>query len=505
VSDGIEQGQTPNEGLNPATPAGGSPVLGSPASPVPAAPAPGVPAQPVPAAPAAAGAAVPTPGVPSAPGTPAQPAPGASADVSSPEAVAEQKQQAMDMAIKTSNVPNVVSSVIDYAIAAKSSDIHIEPENDKEVRIRIRIDGVLKIIAVYAAKMHPAIVSRIKIISNLKIDEQRIPQDGRAEFTAKNPFTQEIIRADLRVSTLPTVAGEKVVMRIQDKTKSVPTFDQLGIGGVNRQYLDEGLKMPNGVMLVSGPTGSGKTTTLYSSLKLLNDPEVNIMTIEDPVEYQMEGLNQSQVHPDIGFDFATGLRTALRQDPDIIMIGEIRDYETIEIAIRAALTGHMVFSTIHTNSSVDTITRIMNMGVPGFLIAAAVRMIVAQRLIRRICENCKEAQAPEASVLEDARDTISKIHPSQELEEEWKSNPVFYKGKGCDQCNNSGYKGRIGIYEVLMVRDELSEMIVKGATRGEMQYAAMHAGMITLKQNGMIEALEGKTTIEEVYRVSNSL
>lgn len=416
----------------------------------------------------------------------------------------EQKKQALEAAINTSNVPNVVSAVIDYAITSGSSDIHIEPENDQEVRIRIRVDGVLKIVATYQAKVHPAVVSRVKIISNLKIDEQRMPQDGRAPFTSKNPFTQKIIQADLRVSTLPTVAGEKIVMRIQDKGKEIPDFDKLGIKGNNRKYLEEGIAMPNGVMLVSGPTGSGKTTTLYSGLNLLNTDDVNIMTIEDPVEYQMEGLNQSQVHTDIGFDFASGLRTALRQDPDIIMIGEIRDMETIEIAIRAALTGHLVFSTIHTNSAVDTITRILNMGVPGFLIAAAVKMIVAQRLVRRVCPDCREEVQLDKAKMDDALDTLSKIHPSEPLDPELKKNPVFFQGKGCSKCNGSGYKGRIGLYEILMIRDELSEMIVKGATRGEMQYAAMHAGMITLKQSGMIKALEGETTIEEVYRVANS-
>jgi type IV pilus assembly protein PilB len=294
-------------------------------------------------------------------------------------------------------------------------------------------------------------------------------------------------------------------MRIQDKSKEIPGFDILGIQGKSYDYLQEALALPNGVCLVSGPTGSGKTNTLYASLKQLNKEDVNILTIEDPVEYQMKGLNQAQVHPDIDFTFATGLRAALRQDPDVIMIGEIRDYETIEIAIRAALTGHLVFSTIHTNSSVDTITRIQNMGIAGFLIAAAVKMVVAQRLVRRVCPDCKEESPISETERKDLQETIEKIHPSQTIEESLKNNMIFYRGKGCAKCHDTGYSGRVGLFEILMIKDEISEMIIKGATRGEMQYAAMHAGMITLKQDGIIKALEGKTSVEEVYRVANSM
>src|SRR3989339_36366 len=319
----------------------------------------------------------------------------------------DQKLKLLQDAILAGNIPSMVMNIISYAISIRSSDIHIEPQKNT-IRLRCRVDGVLREIVEYPHNLHPAVVSRIKIMSNLKIDEQRIPQDGRCHVT-----TEEAKEMDLRVSTLPTPNGEKVVMRIQDESKEIPKLEDLGIEGASLKNILYGLSVPNGIMLTSGPTGSGKTTTLYSCLNILNKPEVNIMTIEDPIEIQMDGLNQSQVHPDIEYTFATGLRTALRQDPNIIMVGEIRDRETINIAIEASLTGHLVLSTIHTNSAVETLTRIVNMGVPTFLMTATINAIIAQRLVRRLCEKCRKPAVLDEYTLAMVRSAMGKLHPDE--------------------------------------------------------------------------------------------
>lgn len=412
----------------------------------------------------------------------------------------------LQTALEDGNVPAIVNGLIDYAIAMDSSDIHIEPQ-DKEVRIRYRVDGVLHSVANYVARLHPAVISRVKIISNLKLDEQRIPQDGRAEFTAIEPVTGRQIEADLRVSTFPTAHGEKAVLRILDRTRHIPALSELGLRDKNFQIFEEVIKQPNGIVLVSGPTGSGKTTTLYSALDVLNKEEVNILTIEDPIEYKMTGLNQSQVRPDIGYDFAGGLRTALRQDPDIVMIGEMRDMETIEIAIRASLTGHLVLSTIHTNSAVDSIIRLLDMGVPGYLIAAAVRVILAQRLVRKVCPDCKaevDAKPSEISdlalTLESVKDQLSS--EQIQLLEKAKTTKKLWRGAGCDKCRKSGYRGRLAIFEVLPLTDAISESIVKGGTRGEFKKLAKEMGMLTLKQDGFLKILSGETTLDEIYRTA---
>lgn len=336
-------------------------------------------------------------------------------------------------------------------------------------------------------------------MSNLKIDESRIPQDGRLSTTIN---TKSL---DLRVSTLPTVHGEKIVMRIVDKSKSIPDLDQLGIEGKNRTLLEKAIALPNGIILTSGPTGSGKSTTLYSCLSRLNKPDVNIMTLEDPVENQIDGLNQSQVFPDIGYSFASGLRTALRQDPDIIMVGEIRDHDTINIAIEASLTGHLVVSTIHTNSAAETLTRIINMGIQPFLLPATINAIIAQRLIRKLCPHCKKPRklqdlAPElrASVEKAIKRTeknelLTRI-PSAILQ-----NPLFYEATGCEQCDNIGYKGRVGIYEIMEITTNIKKMIIDGASATIINEVAIQDGMISLEQDGIIKALNGITSLEEVY------
>ncbi len=406
-----------------------------------------------------------------------------------------QDQQLMQDAIIAGNIPQIVLYAISYALHMGASDVHIEPE-EKTVRIRFRVDGVLRHIIEYPVNIHPAVISRIKIMSNLKIDEQRIPQDGRTQVT-----TDDNRNIDLRVSSLPTVNGEKIVMRLQDKTKSIPDLPELGLAGSMLEKMERFIELSNGIILVTGPTGSGKTNTLYSTLHRLNQIGVNIMTFEDPVEYQMDGLNQSQVHPEIEYDFAMGLRTALRQDPDIIMVGEIRDQETIEIAIRAALTGHLVLSTIHTNSAVGTLTRITDMGVKPFLITSSIRGIISQRLVRKICENCKEEYVPDKLIAEDIKKELAGI-TEIDLDPKLIQNMKLYRGKGCDACNNLGYKGRLGVFEILEMDRGVAELVLKSAPDDQLMEAARKNGMIPLKQDGLIKALKGVTSIEEVFRIS---
>lgn len=408
------------------------------------------------------------------------------------------KLQALQDAIVGGNIPQLVMNAVSYAIDSRASDIHIEPLKNT-VQVRFRIDGALQRVVEYPPNIHPAVVSRIKIMSNLKIDEQRIPQDGRAQVT-----TQDGRELDLRVSSLPTVNGEKIVMRIQDKSKEIPSFDKLGITGNSLKNFQQALTLPNGILLTTGPTGSGKTTTLYAALQILNKPDVNILTIEDPVEIQMDGLNQSQVHPDIDYTFAFGLRTSLRQDPDIIMVGEIRDRETVDVAIEASLTGHLVLSTIHTNSAVETVTRILNMGVPAFLMTATINAIMAQRLVRKLCDKCKKIVPVDPQTAELVHTAMAHLHPD-EPKDEVKLKAMQFYGPGeidCPQCNGTGYFGRVGLFEVLKMNNQIREMILKNANSMEIQETAMKTGMVTLEQAGILKALDGVTSLEEVYSVA---
>ncbi len=452
------------------------------------APAQGAPAAapaPAPVAPAAPVAEVPTA------------APTAKTDAKVPAAVAANpKLKQLQDSILAANIPQLVMMAISLALDMRSSDIHLEPEENR-VRMRFRIDGVLQQIVEYPTNLHPAVVSRIKIMSNLKIDEQRVPQDGRTEVT-----TKEGKDMDLRVSTMPTVSGEKVVMRIQDKSRKVPDLPDLGISGRALKNIEEALLSPNGIILNTGPTGSGKTTTLYSALIRLNKVGVNILTIEDPVEIQIDGLNQSQVHPSIEYTFASGMRSALRQDPDIIMVGEIRDKETANTAIEAALTGHLVLSTLHTNSSVETITRILNMGIAPYLLSSTLEIVIAQRLVRKICDHCKEEHQADAETVEGIKMVLEKADLEGEVDPTLLEGMKFYKGKGCDKCNNTGYHGRVGLYEVLRVDNEIRRAIFDQLSTLEVQEIALKGGMLTLEQTGIIKALEGSTSLEEVYRVS---
>ena len=439
-------------------------------------------------APAPAPAAVPAPAATTAPAP-------AAAIIPKDFSLTNPKLKMLQDAIVAGNIPQMVMSSVSYALDSRSSDIHIEPMENR-VRIRYRVDGVLHQIVEYPKNMHPAIVSRIKIMSNLKIDEQRIPQDGRADVT-----TQDGKEMDLRVSTLPTVNGEKIVMRLQDKSRKIPGLSELGLSGNGLKNLEEALKSPNGILINTGPTGSGKTTTLYSCLQNLNTMDVNIMTIEDPVEIQMDGLSQSQVHHDIEYDFASGMRAALRQDPDIIMVGEMRDKETANTAIEASLTGHLVFSTLHTNSAVESITRLINMGIAPYLLTSTIELIIAQRLVRRLCE-CKKIANTGADMIEIVKHALSTIYVKDEVDENLVKGLQFYEAVGCDKCNNTGYKGRVGVYEVFRMNNALRKLISESATMVQLGEAAQKSGMVTLEQAGVIRALEGMTSLEEVYRVS---
>lgn len=388
--------------------------------------------------------------------------------------------------IKTGNIPLILAATIALAVNMKASDIHIEAEGD-DLRIRFRVDGVLKDILKAPLPLHSALISRIKILSRLKIDETRVPQDGRFDVKTQN---HEI---DLRVSTLPTVRGEKAALRILDKSQNIYTLEDLGFEGRNLKIIEENITKPYGVILATGPTGSGKSTTLYSILKKISTAAVNVITLEDPVEYEMPGINQCQVKPKIGFSFAEGLRSVLRQDPNIIMVGEIRDAETAGMTTHAALTGHLVLSTLHTNDAAGALPRLTNMGVEPFLITSSLNVVIGQRLVRKICPHCKRV----ANVPPEMMAIIV-----QELEGANLPQPyVFYEGAGCDQCN-AGYSGRAGIYEVLVMSEKIEGLAIDRRPASEIKAAAIADGMITMKQDGLVKALRGQTTISEVLRVT---
>lgn len=383
-------------------------------------------------------------------------------------------------------VVRLVNVLLVDSLRRGASDIHIEPY-EKDFRIRFRIDGVLYDVMHPPMRMRDALLSRLKIMSKLDISEKRLPQDGRIKIKVKiDSRSREL---DFRVSTLPTLFGEKIVLRLLDKDKLMLDMTKLGFEAESLEIFKRNISKPYGMVLVTGPTGSGKTNTLYSALQALNTSETNIMTAEDPVEFNLPGINQVQMKEQIGLNFAAALRSFLRQDPNIVLVGEIRDFETAEIAIKAALTGHLVLSTLHTNDAPSTISRLVNMGIEPFLVATSVNIIQAQRLIRRVCKDCKQTQnvPPEALI---------EIGFSPEEAGEVK----IYKGKGCQTCNGTGYKGRIGLYEVMEITDELRELIIIGASAIELRRKAIDIGMITLRQSGLYKIREGVTTIEEVVK-----
>jgi len=405
-----------------------------------------------------------------------------------------QEKEAKPQVIEEAPIIKIVDVILTNAIEANASDIHIEP-SDKDVRVRYRIDGILHTSLMLPRSVHAAIVTRIKILSNLKIDESRLPQDGRFHVeTGKKSV-------DLRVSILPLIYGEKIVMRILDKTSSVPTLEQLGIRAKALYWVKENIKKTHGIFLITGPTGSGKSTTLYSILSILNTPTVNIVTLEDPVEYFIEGVNQSQINPEIGLTFAAGLRSILRQDPNIVMVGEIRDKETAELAVHAALTGHLVFSTLHTNNAVGAMPRMIDMGIEPFLLVASVNVVMAQRLVRKICVNCRKEVPIPKPVEEEMKRDLEGI-PEEYFEGIDKKQLKLYKGAGCEKCGQTGYTGRFGIFEVLPVTPEIQDLVSVKSSARKIYEEASKLGMISMKQDGLIKALRGETTMEEIIRVT---
>lgn len=438
----------------------------------------------------------------------------------------EQENTSVDQIIskediaEDSPIAKTINLLLEYAIRAGASDIHIEPR-DEHVIVRYRIDGVLREANKLPKNVHGAMVSRIKILSNLKIDERRVPQDGRFKINLSNKTYA------FRVSTLPITTGEKVVMRILNETSKALTLEQLGYWGKAKERINEAIVQPHGMILVTGPTGSGKSTSLFSVLSMLNNPTVNISTVEDPVEYKIPGANQTQVNPTAGMTFIAGLRALLRQDPNIIMVGEIRDGETANLGVQAALTGHLVFSTLHTNNAATCLPRLLDMGIEPFLIASTVRAVVGQRLVRTLCKECRETYTPSATDLSEigklfgisSAEHFKSLHAldKQAASEEIGGNETDQKvvstpssisqlyrehPGGCDKCGGSGYKGRMGIYEVLANTDGVQKMIVGNATSNAIQDQAIKEGMVTMQLDGLIKALRGLTSIEEILRVT---
>ncbi len=420
-----------------------------------------------------------------------------------------QKEEAGDLKVRVENIKEkeakpeviedapiikIVDVILSNAIEANASDIHIEP-SEKDVRVRYRIDGILHTSLMLPKSVHAAISTRIKILTNLKIDESRLPQDGRFHMDVGKKSV------DLRVSILPLIYGEKIVMRILDKSTNAPTLEELGFRATALTWVKDNIKKTHGIFLITGPTGSGKSTTLYSLLSILNTTSVNIVTLEDPVEYFIPGVNQSQINPEIGLTFAAGLRSILRQDPNVVMVGEIRDKETAELAVHAALTGHLVFSTLHTNNAIGAMPRMIDMGIEPFLLTASVNVVGAQRLVRKICPNCKEKQPVTPAFEQEIKKEL--VGVSEEyLKDLDKSKPVLYKGKGCEKCGRTGYQGRFGIFEVLPVVPQIQDLILSKAATHTIYDAANKMGMITMKQDGIIKVLRGETTMEEIIRVT---
>jgi len=403
--------------------------------------------------------------------------------------------------IKSAPVAKIVSVIIRHAVEGRASDIHIEP-TQKESRVRYRIDGVLHTSLVLPKNIHSAIIARIKVLANLKLDETRLPQDGRISMEIGEK------KIDFRVSVLPLIGEEKIVMRILDTTRGAPTLEELGFDGRALRIIKENIKKTNGMLLVTGPTGSGKSTTLFSILNMLNKEGINISTLEDPVEYFIKGVNQSQTRPEIGFTFANGLRSLLRQDPDIVMVGEIRDNETAELAIHASLTGHFVLSTLHTNDALGAVPRLLDMKVEPFLLGSTLNVIIAQRLARKICPYCKKEEKLPEDVLADMENEIKNI-PASIMKESVKDftdlkKTVFLKGSGCARCGNSGYSGRIAIVEVFDINDKIKEIVMDKNKNLRFEDIKKSQDFITMKQDGTIKVLRGETTMEEIFRVIQS-
>ncbi len=410
--------------------------------------------------------------------------------------------------VQDAPITRALNTIFEYAINSKASDIHIEPR-ERSVKIRFRVDGILQEVMSLPKTTEPALISRIKILSNLKIDEHRIPQDGQAQYRANGK------EVDLRIAIAPISFGEQIVIRLLDKSEGILNIDSLGFKGRSAKVLKKAITKPYGMILSTGPTGSGKSTTLYAIIQTIKSPKINIVTLEDPVEYKMDGINQMQVNNAVGLTFANGLRSILRQDPNVIMVGEIRDHETADLAVQSSLTGHLVLSTLHTNSASGVLPRLLDMGIEPFLIASTINVVMGQRLVRKVCEKCrKPMQATQAAV-----DMINRVVGNylpkdqsqlQMVEENlgYKGLPILsqnaytlYKGEGCADCDD-GYKGRIGIYEIFEMNKDIEQLLLKEATSSAIQDQAQKDGMLTMQQDGILKALTGTTTIEEVSRVS---
>jgi general secretion pathway protein E len=403
-------------------------------------------------------------------------------------AIANEIEETDDLLDLASEAPviRLVNSILTQAVRARASDVHIEPF-ERELKVRYRIDGLLYNTLTPPRRLQAAISSRIKVMANLNIAERRLPQDGRIRIRVGEKDV------DIRVSVVPTAYGERIVLRLLDKTSVLLGLEEIGMGEEVYVKYSRLIKRSNGILLVTGPTGSGKTTTLYGTLNKINAPELNIITIEDPIEYQLNGIGQIQVNPRIDLTFANGLRSILRQDPDIIMVGEIRDRETAEIAIQASLTGHLVFSTLHTNDAAGAVTRLLDMGVEAFLVSSSVLAIIAQRLVRVICKGCREPYRPDTSLV-------------KEMGLDRASDPLFegffYRGKGCAACFQTGYRGRSGIYELLAIDDNIRSLVMSGADSSVIRRKAIEQGMTTLFRDGVIKVVKGTTTVDEVLRVT---
>jgi general secretion pathway protein E len=410
-------------------------------------------------------------------------------DMEDPEAIISEIEETTDLLDDTSDAPviKLVNLMLSQAVRDNASDIHIEPYQDM-VKIRKRVDGILYDMYTPPKHVQSKLVSRVKIMARLDIAEKRLPQDGRIEIRIADR------NVDIRVSTLPTSFGERVVMRLLDKSNVLLSLTELGMSQRDLDTFLKLIKAPHGIILVTGPTGSGKTTTLYSALSILNKPDINIITVEDPVEYQIKGISQVQVNPKIDLTFANGLRTIVRQDPDVILVGEIRDLETAEIAIQAALTGHLVFSTLHTNDAASAVTRLIDMGVESFLVSSSVNAILAQRLVRRVCSHCKEVYHPGPEFLAQVGLTPEDV-----------GDRPLYRGQGCPECLNTGYQGRVGIFELMVMTEDLKNFILTTSDSNQIRQRALAnpaQSMLTLRQDGLQKILAGQTTLEEVFRVT---
>jgi len=413
-----------------------------------------------------------------------------------PKEEAMKKEEKLEEIIKGAPVSRIVSVIMRHAVEGGASDVHIEPFGE-ETRVRYRVDGVLRTSLRLPKYIHNSVISRIKVLANLKLDETRVPQDGRIRETIADRAI------DFRVSTLPLQDVEKVVLRILDTAKGVPLLTQLGFRPQYVSMIEKEIHKPHGMLLITGPTGSGKSTTLFTILNMINDEMVNISTLEDPVEYTIKGVNQAQVRPEVGFNFASGLRSLLRQDPNVIMVGEIRDGETGELAVHAALTGHLIFSTLHTNDALGIVPRLMDMHIEPFLLAATINMAIAQRLARKICERCKGQTTLSPQVEASVRAELERIPEAYRSHIDLKAPRLtVFKGRGCLRCGDSGYSGRVACAEIMSFNDELKELVTRGFPINEVKAAVKRQNMINLRQDALLKAMEGLTTLEEVMRIS---